>query len=43
MPSIVAEIGVVIEQHTKNIGMIHDPQMDDAACQLLAEERAAYA
>jgi hypothetical protein len=43
MPSIVAEIGVVIEQHTKNIGIIHDPEMDDAARQLLAEEHARYA
>jgi hypothetical protein len=29
MPSIVAEIGAVIEQHMKNIGLIHDPEMDD--------------
>ena len=25
MPSIVAEVGAVIEQHMKNIGLIHDP------------------
>ncbi len=42
MPSIVAEIGAVIEQHMKNIGLIHDPEMDDATRQLIAEKRAAY-
>jgi hypothetical protein len=42
MPSIVAEIGAVIEQHMKNIGMIHDPEMDDATRQLIADKRAAY-
>jgi hypothetical protein len=42
MPSIVAEIGAVIEQHMKNIGMIHDPEMDDATRKLIAEKRAAY-
>ena len=42
MPSIVAEIGAVIEQHMKNIGMIHDPEMDDATRRLIADKRAAY-
>jgi len=42
MPSIVAEIGGVIEQHMKNIGLIHDPEMDEATRQLIAEKRAAY-
>jgi hypothetical protein len=42
MPSIVAEIGAVIEQHMKNIGMIHDPEMDEATRKLIAEKRAAY-
>jgi hypothetical protein len=42
MPSIVAEIGGVIEQHMKNIGLIHDPEMDDATRRLIAEKRAAY-
>ncbi|KRE82889.1 NrdJb [Rhodanobacter sp. Soil772] len=42
MPSIVAEIGGVIEQHMKNIGLIHDPEMDDATRKLIAEKRAAY-
>jgi len=42
MPSIVAEIGGVIEQHMKNIGMIHDPEMDESTRRLIAEKRAAY-
>ena len=42
MPSIVAEIGAVIEQHMKNIGLIHAPEMDDATRKLIAEKRAAY-
>ena len=42
MPSIVAEIGSVVEQHMKNIGLIHDPEMDAATRQLIAEKRAAY-
>jgi hypothetical protein len=42
MPSIVAEIGAVIEQHMKNIGLIHDPEMDEAQKRLIAEKRAAY-
>ncbi len=42
MPSIVAEIGAVIEQHMKNIGLIHDPEMSDSQRALIAEKRAAY-
>jgi hypothetical protein len=26
----------------KNIGLIHDPEMDDATRRLIAEKRAAY-
>ena len=42
MPSIVAEIGAVIEQHMKNIGLIVDPEMSDSQRALIAEKRAAY-
>lgn len=42
MPSLVAEIGAVVEDHLKSIGMIHDPEMSDAARALIAEKRAAY-
>ena len=42
MPSIVAEIGAVIEQHMKHIGLIQDPEMDESTKRLIAEKRAAY-
>jgi hypothetical protein len=42
MPSIVAEIGSVVEEHLKSIGMIVDPEMDAAQRQLIADKRAAY-
>ena len=42
MPSIVAELGAVIEQHLKMIGLLHDPELDDAQKKLIAEKRAAY-
>ncbi len=42
MPSIVAELGYVIEQHLKMIGLLHDPELDDAQRALIAEKRAAY-
>ncbi|KGI78838.1 NrdJb [Oleiagrimonas soli] len=42
MPSIVAEIGSVIEQHLKMIGMIHDPEISDSQRALMEEKRAAY-
>ena len=42
MPSIVAELGAVIERHMKMIGLIHDPEMDPAQRALIAEKRTAY-
>jgi hypothetical protein len=42
MPSLVAEIGAVVEDHLKSIGMIHDPQMSDHQRAHIAEKRAAY-
>ena len=42
MPSIVAELGAVVEQHLKMIGLLHDPELDDAQKKLIAEKRAAY-
>jgi hypothetical protein len=42
MPSIVAELGAVIEQHLKMIGMIHDPDLSPEQRALIAEKRAAY-
>ena len=42
MPSLVAELGSIIEDHLKSIGMIHDPEMSAAQKALIAEKRAAY-
>ena len=42
MPSIVAELGAIIEQHLKSIGLIHDPEMSAEQRKLIAEKRAAY-
>jgi len=42
MPSIVAELGAVIEQHMRFIGLLHDPEMDPGARALIAEKRAEY-
>ncbi|MBA2237340.1 MAG: NrdJb [Lysobacter sp.] len=43
MPSLVAELGAIVEAHLKSIGMMHDPDMSDAQRALIAEKRAAYA
>ena len=42
MPSIVAEIGAVVEDHLKMIGMIVDPEMSVEQKRLIAEKRAQY-
>lgn len=42
MNSIVAELGAVIEEHLKMIGMLHDPEMSPEQKKLIAEKRAAY-
>ena len=42
MPSIVAEIGSVVEEHLKSIGMIVDPDMDAGQRALINDKRAAY-
>ncbi|MGH8114108.1 MAG: NrdJb [Rhodanobacteraceae bacterium] len=42
MPSIVAELGNIIEQHLKMIGLIKDAELSDAQRALIAEKRAAY-
>lgn len=42
MPSVVAELGSVIESHLKSIGMIHDPDMSAAQIQLLLEKRKQF-
>jgi hypothetical protein len=42
MPSLVAELGAIVEDHMKSIGLIHDPDMSPAQRALIAEKRAAY-
>ncbi|MDQ3228311.1 MAG: NrdJb [Pseudomonadota bacterium] len=43
MPSLVAELGSIVEDHLKSIGLMHDPDMSDATRALIAEKRAAFA
>ena len=42
MPSLVAELGAIVEDHLKSIGMMHDPDMSPAQRAHIAEKRAAY-
>ncbi len=42
MPSLVAELGCIIEDHLKSIGMLHDPDMSAENRALIAEKRRAY-
>jgi hypothetical protein len=42
MPSLVAELGSIVEDHLKSIGMIHDPEMSAAQKALIAEKRKQY-
>jgi hypothetical protein len=42
MPSLVAEIGDVIETHMRTIGLLKDEGLDDHQKQLIAEKRAQY-
>ena len=41
MPSLVAEIGEVLETHMKKIGLITDEELSEAHKALIAEQRAA--
>ena len=42
MPSLVAELGSVVEEHLKVIGLLRDPEMSEAQRALIAEKRRAY-
>ncbi len=42
MPSLVAELGAIVEEHMKSIGLIHDPEMSAHQRAILAEKRAQY-
>ena len=42
MPSLVAEIGAVIEKHMKSIGLIEHEDMSESTKKILAEKRAEF-
>ncbi|NLC60438.1 MAG: NrdJb [Gammaproteobacteria bacterium] len=42
MPSLVAELGCIVEEHLKSIGLLHDPEMSDAQRALIEEKRRQY-
>ena len=39
---LVAELGAIVEDHLKSIGMLHDPEMSPEQRALIAEKRRAY-
>jgi len=43
MPSIIAELGHVVEDHLVEIGIIKKPVLDEARRQLIEQKRAEYA
>lgn len=42
MPSLVAELGSIVEDHLKSIGLLHDPELSAAQRALIAEKRRQY-
>lgn len=42
MPSLIAEIGTVIEEHLKMIGLIRETELDEHQQKLIAEKRAEF-
>ena len=42
MPSIIAELGYVVEKHLQTIGLLKAPEMDDARKQLIEDKKAEY-
>ena len=42
VPSLVAEIGEVVEQHLQEIGMLKKPGLDEHQQKLVAEKKAEY-
>jgi hypothetical protein len=42
MPSLVAEIGAVIEKHLKAIGLLESEEMSETTKRILAEKRAEF-
>lgn len=42
MPSLVPKLGMIVEDHLKSIGMMHDPEMSDAQKTMIAEKRKHF-
>jgi hypothetical protein len=42
MPSIIAELGHVIEKHLQMIGLLRDPEMDEHRRKLIEDKRTEY-
>jgi hypothetical protein len=42
MPSLVAELGHIIEDHLKSIGLLHDPDMSEHQRALIEEKRRQF-
>ena len=42
MPSIIAELGYIVEKHLISIGLMAQPELDDEQKKLIAEKRAEY-
>jgi len=42
MPSIIAELGYIVEKHLIAIGMLTAPELDEGQQQLIAEKRAEF-
>ena len=42
MPSIIAELGYIVEKHLISIGLLSSPELDDGQRQLIEEKRAEY-
>ena len=42
MPSIIAELGYIVEKHLIAIGLLANPQLDEAQRKLIAEKRAEF-
>ena len=42
MPSIIAELGYVIEKHLQTIGLLRNPELDEHRRKLIEEKRSEY-
>src|SRR3954466_11676490 len=42
MPSIIAELGYVVEKHLQTIDLLNSPEMDEARKHLIEEKKAEY-